>query len=204
MTNPVYQRPSSEACHELPDVVHTDFVWPWAELMQASGSSHKELARRMGFRNLGRGMHFLWEIERGERLVPDSRIASLAEALDMSCERIRQANADTLAVLAARADQARRLAFRLHLIWIPERERVAPMFLGLMLLRPVYLDCDMDDAQCVARAIQLCPASLPLWGAVRGFWINYSPDRAVAYDLDGEIVAERPAMFECRSWLALR
>lgn len=188
----------------LPCKANPDSEPPLAELLRNSGKQRKELAREIGYRNLGKGMNLLREIERGAALVPDSVVPAFATALGVSPDSIRQANARTLDLARAQDDRARRLTFRPHIVWIPERERVTPMFLGLMILKPVYLPPDLDDAQRVALAMQLRPESLPMWGAVRGFWINHSPDRATAHDLHGAVVAEREAMVERRAWLALR
>jgi hypothetical protein len=49
----------------LPCEADPDSEPPLAELLRNSGRQRKDLARELGFRNLGKGINLLWEIERG-------------------------------------------------------------------------------------------------------------------------------------------
>jgi hypothetical protein len=184
--------------------IDLDTTPPLAVLLRNSGKERKEIARDMGFQNLGQGMNLLWSIEWDLALVPELRIPALATALNVPLEVIRQANADTITLAQAKDDFARRRAFRPNIVWIPVRKRVTPMFIGMMLLQPVVLPEGLDEAQRVQHALRVCPGSLPMWGDVSGFWINHTPDRAVAHDLSGAVVAERQSMVERLAWVALR
>lgn len=59
----------------------------------------------------------------------------------------------------------------------------------LVLLFPPDLSTQDFVAYCQAQA----PEGVPLYGPVTGFIINYTPDEAVRYDLEGQTLETRDA-----------
>lgn len=134
-------------------------------------------------------MNLLTRIKQGSTDVK-GRLPVLAQALGVPIEVVQKACDDSAYISWAREDRTQRRCFRPYIVWIPEHEADAPMFVRAAVFQPVHFETEMTEPEMVAHAMVIRPVELPLWGSLRGFRIRYTPDREEAYDLTGQVLVE--------------
>jgi len=163
-----------------------------------------DLVRRLGFKNVSKGLRRLDALRHGD-LSATTRfiIDRLPAALDLSPEQVTSAVTATADQIAeaerARAEaeeQAYRSTFRPHVLWVTERSRPSSItmaiFYGIERLLRLNLDAEKDEQTFVAQAKAAMPSSVPFFGNVVGFYVNFSPDRCEEYDRDAKALATLP------------
>ena len=168
-----------------------------------------ELVRRCGYKNVSKGLRRLEDICRGHFAGSDALIHALPVALDVPADVVKRAVEETQRQLRDAAEAAWRAAFKPHAIILTERKIPQPIFVAAFigverLLRvdldptegPVtYIDQALKGArQKLARwnskvdvsAVGLGDLPLPAFGRPVGVILNYTPDRAVRFDLSGQ------------------
>lgn len=114
----------------------------------------------------------------------------LAGALGLPVKDITDAADATREAIEAEAEADYRARFQPHAVWTTVRSRPSSIAMAgminapgrLVLLFPPDLPTEDFIAYCQAQA----PQGIPLYDGVTGFTINYTPDRAVRYDLNGQ------------------
>ncbi len=88
--------------------------------------------------------------------------------------------------------------FRPHLVWVTSNRIPQPIFVaalcgGYEKMHHYFRDGSAPST-FVDQALALVPdhAGIPGFGWIRGFFINYGPDEAVRYDLDGHPLERSP------------
>ena len=116
----------------------------------------------------------------------------LAEALEVPVSMINDAASATRDTIAARAEAEYRANFRPHAIWTTARSRPGSTamagFINAPARRLLRFPEDLPIEGFVAYCQAHAPEGIPLYGPVNGFIINYTPDHAVRYDLNGQPV----------------
>jgi hypothetical protein len=164
----------------------------------ALGLARTELLRRMGYKSISKGIRRLEAIKRGDLSDAQFFHAPLAQALEVEPEVVEDAFQATRKQVAAEHDAAYRAAFRPHLVWIthyrvPHPIHVAALFGGVEKKHAFFEPgSDPETFLAQAKAMLVDPPLVPGFGAIEGFVINYSPDEAVRFDLQGRELERLP------------
>lgn len=174
------------------------------ECRERLGVSRAELIRRAGYSTVSKGLRRLDELENGELASARGLVERLPLALGVGPDRVRDAVAATKRQLEeeARREEERdeaawRAAFRPHAVVTTERRVPQPIFIVALIGVDAILRLDFDveagpetfldqALEGVARKIRESGnGSLTGFGRPTGVVVNYSPDYAVRYDLEG-------------------
>jgi hypothetical protein len=164
------------------------------------GISSAEIARRVGYRNVSKGVRRIDELCRGDFRAANFIVGALPRALELPEDDVRRAIHATEDELDARErarleeeDRGYRSAFRPHAVWVTERLVPRPIFvaafLGVENLLRFDLDIEQGEETFVAQAIAANPSWAGPFGKVVGFYLNLSPDKCVQYDREGNVLA---------------
>ena len=163
--------------------------------MRELGLRNVDLAKRMGYLNVDKGMRRVSSlIEGNTKAYPEHRL-TLAGAIETDLTDLDSAYEDTIYTFWARDDRQYRREFVPHVVWetalrVPRPITVAAMasaHLGLYFYPTSERPKDWCD-----EALATCPRAVSCYGRVRGFWVNYSPDCAVLFSKLGaprEVIA---------------
>jgi hypothetical protein len=163
--------------------------------------SSADIVRGAGYRSVNSGLRRLDDLCHGDlsdrtKFLRDG----LPIALDLSADQVTDAIEATERQLAeeerARIEEEERgyrAAFRPHVLWVGERLIPRPIFIAAFLGVENLLRFDLDMEQgeetfVVAQAIAAKPSWAGPFGKVVGFHINYTPDRCVEYDAQGNVL----------------
>jgi len=182
-----------------------------------------DLVRQASYKNIAKGLRRLDELLAGELDKTTDLICALPAALDLAPETIDRAIEQTRSQIAQAEQTARlareaawRAAFRPHAIILTEWAVPQPMFiaafLGVERLLRIDFDLTQSPVSYVSQALAgirwktaefrtdagRMPETLPAFGRPVGVVVNYTPDRAVRFDLAGNALdilprAHRPA-----------
>jgi hypothetical protein len=163
---------------------------------QKLGLSPAELVRRCGYKNVSKGLRRLEQLRKGNFKSSVGLVRRLPAALELPVEVVKEAIEKSERYLRDSAEAAWRAAFRPHAIIITERTRPEPLFVAAFIGVDVLLRVDFDLTAAPATFVRQSldglrqklarwRGSLPAFGRPVGFIVNYSPDRAVRFDLDG-------------------
>ena len=178
------------------------------------GIGPSELARRCGYKNIGKGLRRLEELCRGEFQRTRGLISSLPRALGVTVDVVQKAIDDTAKQLHEAEEAAWRASFKPHAIILTDRRIPQPIFVAAIigtreLLQIDFAPCATADTY-VSLAIEGIRARLARWnrefnplmslgsyhlpafGRPTCFVVNYSPDHAVRFDLDGHALESLP------------
>jgi hypothetical protein len=164
------------------------------------GITTAEIARRVGYRNIGKGVRRIDELCRGDFRAAPFIVGALPHALELPEDDVRQAIHATNDELDARErarieeeERGYRAAFRPHVVWVTERLIPRPIFVAAIVGVETFLRFDLDTEQgeetFVAQAISANPSWAGPFGKVVGFYLNLSPHKCVQYDREGNVLA---------------
>ena len=163
------------------------------------GLSAVELVRRCGYKNLAKGLRRLEQFCQGDFARSTTLIHALPSALEVTAEVVKQAVEQTQKQLHDADETVWRDSFRPHAIIVTERKVPQPIFVAAMVgverLLRVDLDHALDPATYITQAMDGLKQRLTRWngmipafGRPVGLIVNFSPDNAVRFDLDGKAV----------------
>jgi len=174
------------------------------------GLNRGALAQRLGFKNPTKALRRLDDLCDGDLARTEAVIRALPTALQVPAEVIADAIEETRVQLekaekarAAEAEAAWRAAFKPHAVILTERDRPSPLFMaaciGVDRLLRVDFDLAAPPSSFVGQALDGLREKLQRWGGIEkreitcfgapiGVIVNYSPDRGVQYDLNGNAV----------------
>jgi hypothetical protein len=167
------------------------------------GLRRSQMVSRLGYRDVGRGLRGLSELCAGELDRHLALIAKLPDALQLSREAIDCAVAESRKEIEA-SDRQRREAdelnwreqFQPHAVIIPERRVPSPIFvaglIGVDKLLMIPLDTSRPRSSFIGQALRKLPDAIPAFGRPVGVVVNYTPDRAVRFDLHGRALELLP------------
>jgi hypothetical protein len=163
--------------------------------------SSAEIVRRAGFKRVSGGMRRLDDLCRGD-LSDKTKflVTGLPIALDLQPDQVKAAIQATQHQLAeeerARVEEEERIyraTFRPHVLWVTERPTPRPIFVAAIVGVETFLRFNLDAGKGEDRFVAQAIAAMPSWagpfGEVVGFHINYTPDRCVEYDTQGNVLA---------------
>jgi hypothetical protein len=164
----------------------------------ALGLARTELLRRMGYKSISKGIRRLEAIKRGDLSDAQFFHAPLAQALEVEPEVVEEAFQATRDQLHAERDAAYRAAFRPNLVWATVTQHQDWQRLGALYGGYKRMRCFFQPGSSPATFVEQAKAMLPDppdvlgYGRIEGFVINFSPDEAVRYDLEGRALACLP------------
>jgi hypothetical protein len=169
-----------------------------------------ELVRRCGYKNLSKGLRRLEDLRGGECQSIRGLISGLPQALDVPVEVVQKAVDNTTRQLNEAQEAAWRASFKPHAIILTERKIPQPVFVAAMIGADELLQIDFPPCAAAEtypdlaiegirtklarwnrdfnRRKSLGSYQLPAFGRPTGFVVNYSPDHAVWFDLDGNAI----------------
>jgi hypothetical protein len=168
--------------------------------MTELGLSRGELAKRLGYKNTAKGIRRIDALREGHIAGTKQILDALPQALEISSETVKRALDQTVRELelaekqeAEARDKIWRENFCPHAIILTERTVPSPIFVAAMIGVEKLLHVDLDATQgpvsFVRQVLDRLPDQVPAFGKPIGFVINYSPDKAVRFDLKGQPVA---------------
>jgi hypothetical protein len=171
--------------------------------IRALGLKRRDLVLRAGYNNVAKGHRRLSELIGGDLdHHTGGLISRLPAALDVPAEVVNEAITATRQQQWEAADAAWRAAFKPHAIIITEHTRPTSITLAAFTGadRQLRVDFEPDTAvityisQTLKAARQRSP--IPYFGQAVGVVVNYSPDYAVRFDLQGEPLEILPRAYE--------
>lgn len=123
----------------------------------------------------------------------------LAGALDLPIEIVDAAIEHSAERLAAEREAAWRAAFLPHAVLVTQNRRPSQIVIAAMAgaekKMSIELPASLPKLSWPKHVVRQLPEGVPGFGFVTGFVINYSPDQAVRFDLDGQPLAALPAAY---------
>ncbi len=170
------------------------------------GLRRSELARRCGFKNVDKGLRRIDGVCHGDLDSPGAKMVldNLAVALEVDEVVVENAIAATADIIAEanrlaeeKRDVAWRASFKPHAYLVGSANRPSQItFYGMTGGPERWLKIPLDLSQPpVTYAVQAHEfvkktPFVPYHGRTTGFIVNYSPDSAVRFDLDGNPVED--------------
>ena len=168
------------------------------------GLRRNELARRCGFKNLDKGLRRIDAVCQGDLDSPGAKMVldNLAVALEVDKNVVENAIAATTQIIAdanrlaeEQRDAAWRASFKPHAYLVGSTNRPSQItFYGITGGPERWLKISLDLSQPpVTYAFQAHEfvaktPFVPYHGRTTGYVVNYTPDSAVRFDLDGNPV----------------
>lgn len=165
------------------------------------GLTPTDLVRRTGYSNVAKGLRRLNELYSGHFDSARGLIERLPTALDLPEATVQQAVAESRKQIAEAEEAAWRADFKPHAVILTERLIPQPLHIaaivGVDQLKRIDLDPDSSPLTFIDQTfaglrqkLKRWHGSIPTFGKPIGIILNYSPDHAVRFDLDGQPVEE--------------
>jgi hypothetical protein len=162
---------------------------------QELGLSRSELVRRCGYKNISKGIRRLDQVYAGEFEKAGALLRRLPEALDLPPEAIQEAIDATIRQIAEEADTRFRASFKPSAYLLGSSNRPSQIWMfGLTGGAETWLKIPLDPSQPPityaeqALAVVRKTPVVQFFGPTTGFIVNYTPDHAVRFDLEGRPV----------------
>jgi hypothetical protein len=167
------------------------------------GLSRAELVRRAGFKNIAKGIRRLDSLMAGDLETTGTLIHGLATALGLPAPVVDRAIEDTRRQIegtkqqaAEKEEAAWRAEFKPHAIILTERTKPQPIFVAALIGVDDLLRLDFETGGNPLRYVKKAQQELeqrlsrwigtiPAFGRPTGLVLNFSPERAVRFDLEG-------------------
>ena len=168
--------------------------------MTELGLSRGEFAKRLGYKNVAKGIRRIDGLCEGDIEGTKQFLDVLPRALETSAETVKRALDQTVRELelaekqeAKAQDKLWRENFCPHAIILTAQTVPSPIFVAAIISVEKLLCIDLDATQgpvsFVRQVLERLPDGVPAFGKPIGFVINYSPDKAVRFDRNGQPVA---------------
>jgi hypothetical protein len=168
--------------------------------MTELGLSPGEFAKRLGYKNIAKGVRRIDALCDGDLEGTKQFLDVLPQALETSADTVTRALDQTvreIELAEKQEDEAHdkiwRETFRPHAVILTERTVPSPIFVATMVgvekLLRIDLDATQGPATFVRQVLNHLPERVPAFGNTIGFVINYSPDKAIRFDLNGQPIA---------------
>lgn len=160
------------------------------------GLSESEFIQGVGYKDIEKGRKHLLAIYQEEGLKAlKQHEKRIAYVLKIDREAVKSAVEDTRAHFRQKMDEAYRASFRPHARLKTERSVPSQITLyavtgGDRKHRLREFEADSDPSTYVDQVLRSLPDEVLFFGKVQGFYINFSPDHCVEFDLGGLPVAE--------------
>ena len=158
------------------------------------GLSRQDIVQRAGYRNLAKGCRRLDELLTGDVHAARGLIDRLPAALDVPAEAVHEAIAETARQQREAEDAAYRAAFRPHAIILTEHRIPTHITFAAITGADQQLRVDFTSGSSrisyIQQALKAVRQRSPIrfFGRATGVIVNFSPDQAVRFDLQGNAV----------------
>jgi hypothetical protein len=165
------------------------------------GLSRQDIVQRAGYRNLAKGCRRLDGLLTGDVHAARGLIDRLPAALDVPAEAVNEAIAETARQQREAGDAAYRAAFKPRGFIITEHTVPTSITMAAFVGADQSLWVDFEPGSnritYVKQAIKAARQRSPIrfFGNAIGVIINYSPDEAVRFDLQGNPIEVLPAAY---------
>ncbi|MGD9805505.1 MAG: hypothetical protein AB7E81_20590 [Hyphomicrobiaceae bacterium] len=161
-----------------------------------------DIVRACGYKNVSKGLRRFSEFRAGYFAGTSWLADTLPTVLDISRGQIDEAIEATEQYFEKAQEAAYREAFVPHAIVKTDRKRPEPLFVAFAIgvERLIYIEFDLEAGPVtfprqaiagVAKKLAEWKSNiLPAFGRPTGVFVNYSPDRAIEFDLRGNPVKE--------------
>jgi hypothetical protein len=154
-----------------------------------------ELVVRCGYKNTSKGLRRLDQVNTGDLEKAVSLLRGLPKALQLSPEIVQGAVDETIRQIAAEADARYRASFEPHGYLLGTSDRPSQIFTFGLTGGPerwlkIHLDLSQPPLSDAAQALTVVRKTpvMQFFGGTTGFIVNYTPDHAVRFDLEGQPV----------------
>jgi hypothetical protein len=162
--------------------------------------SRGEFAKRLRYKNIAKGIRRIDALCDGDLEGTKQFLDVLPQALETSADTVKRALEETVREIELAAKQEAEARdktwlenFRPHAIILAERTVPSPIFvaalIGVEKLLRIDLDATQGPVSYVRQVLDRLPEGVPAFGKPIGFVINYSPDKAVRFDRNGQPIA---------------
>ncbi len=157
------------------------------------GLSRQDIVQRAGYRNLAKGCRRLDELLTGDVHAARGLIDRLPAALDVPAATVTEAIAETTQQQREAEDAAYRAAFRPHAIILTEHRIPTQItFAAAGADQQLRVDFTSGSSRIsyIQQALKAVRQRSPIRfvGRATGVIVNFSPDQAVRFDLQGNTV----------------
>ena len=165
------------------------------------GLRKQDVVHRAGFKNLSKGCRRYDELLAGELHTARGLINRLPAALELPAETVTEAVDQTRQEFWEAEDGAYRAAFEPHAILITEHRIPTQITFAAITGadRRLWVNFEPGSSRItyIQQALKAVKLRSPIrfCGAVVGLIVNYSPDQAVRFDLQGNAVEVLPAAY---------
>ena len=168
------------------------------------GLERIDLIRRSGFKNEAKARRRLYSLLAGDFDSSRGLIAGLPVALEVPADVVMKVIEESKMQISAIKDSQWRSTFKPHAIILTERKVPEPIFIGAMIGvdRLLRIDFDLKQSSTTfarqaikgvrCKLLEWNGLALPAFGRPIGIVVNYSPDRAVKFDLTGKAAENFP------------
>lgn len=180
------------------------------------GLSRVDIVKLCGFKNITKGLQRLDDVYAGRLTGIDALLKGLPDALKVTGQQVADAVAETLRRRLAEEDEAWRSAFVPHAIVITEHKRPTQITLAAMtgagerlhipldVTRSPVTFFDQAKAVMTKRLRDTNGKTFMFFGRPLALAVNYSPDAAVKFDLDGTPIEELARAYQqCQGWVSV-
>jgi len=154
--------------------------------------SKHALVTRLGYKNAAKGLNRLEQIYRGDFSRAEFLFERLSQALQVDTSEVSAAREKTLQEAALRAKDLEVQRFKPHAIFLTEHrvplQIVIAALIGADRQRYVFFDYKTDPFLFKSIVMKTMPSTIPMFGRVLGFVINYSPTYAIEHDVQGMVI----------------
>ena len=163
---------------------------------EALGLSQSEFIQGVGYKNVKKGRKRLLAIQKEEDLKALERHEKqIADVLKVDRETVKSAIDETRAHFRQKLDEAYIASFRPHAVLKTERSVPSQITLYAVIggdrkHRLREFEAASDPSTYVDQVLKSLPDEVLFFGKVQGFYINFSPDCCVEFDLEGKTVEE--------------
>jgi len=158
-----------------------------------------DLLKALGYRNMNKGHTWLKALAQGKGLnkIMIHNQKALCDTLEISLATLQDSVDSTWKLLEQAMDAEYARNFVPHALLKTERTVPSQITICAVTGGPkkwllVQFEKDSDPATYVSQVIRKLPKGVPFFGKLLGFWINYSPENCVEFDLKGEKIRSHP------------
>jgi hypothetical protein len=169
--------------------------------------SHSDLIRGAGYKDVSKGMRRLEQLYAGDVSKGQTLIRALPAVLAVPAETVNKVIEDTQQQLRETENEAWRRLFKPHAIILTEHYRPQTMFvaafIGVNRLLRIDFDLTAGRTSYIHQALNSVREklsewkcrTLPAFGRPTGVVVNYTPDRAVMFSLEGKALEILPRAY---------
>ncbi|WP_159299800.1 hypothetical protein [Spiribacter sp. SSL99] len=173
--------------------------------MAALRRARGDIGQRLSPSNPSKALRRLDAFAATGALPEDNLCERLAGALGLPVTDIADAARATRKAIEAQAEADYRARFEPHAIWTTARSQPSSTAMAGFINAPARLRLPFPSGLPTEGYVAYCqdqaPSGIPLYGPVTGFIINYTPDHARRYDLEGQPLETLQSAFRVGSAL---